>query len=81
MCCVALDNAQKIKAKGTQACTYYCGNVGQSPDLEGGWILPPGNPVASAEGVRVHSVTRITTQCLSGQEALIDRPFPFLMSK
>lgn len=27
------------------------------------------------------SGTRITTQCLSGQEALIDRPFPLPMSK
>lgn len=75
MCCVALDNTQKIKAEGTQALTYYCGNVGQSPDVKEGWIHPPGNTVANAEGVR------IITQCLSGQEALIDRPFPFLMSQ
>lgn len=53
MCCVALDNTQKIKAKGTQAFTYYCVDVGQSPDLAGGWIYPPGNTAANTEGVRV----------------------------
>lgn len=51
VCCVALDNTQKIKAKGTQAFTDHCVDVGQSPDLEGGWMYPPGNTVANAEGV------------------------------